>query len=244
MGEHPDAWQKVDTILEFSTNQQTKYFALQILESVIKTRWKVLPRAQCEGIKKYIIGLIIKTSSSPELMEREKTYLNKLNLILVSILKREWPKNWETFISDIIGASKTNESLCQNNMVILKLLSEEVFDFSSGQMTQAKAKHLKDTMCQEFSQIFQLCQFVMDNSQNAPLVGATLETLLRFLNWIPLGYIFETKLITTLIYKFLNVPMFRNITMKCLTEVAGVQVTQYDEEFVQMFNLTMAQLKQ
>ena len=41
----------------------------------------------------------------------------------------------------------------------------------------------------------------MDNSQNAPLVGATLETLLRFLNWIPLGYIFETKLITTLIYK-------------------------------------------
>ena len=39
--------------------------------------------------------------------------------------------------------------------------SEEVFDFSSGQMTQAKAKHLKDTMCSEFSQIFHLCQFVM-----------------------------------------------------------------------------------
>jgi len=46
-------------------------------------------------------------------------------------------------------------------MAILKLLSEEVFDFSSGQMTQTKAKHLKDTMCSEFSQIFQLCQFVM-----------------------------------------------------------------------------------
>jgi exportin-1 len=28
-----------------------------------------------------------------------------------------------------------------------------------------------------------------------------LETLLRFLNWIPLGYIFETKLINTLIFK-------------------------------------------
>ena len=50
--EHPDAWTKVDTILEFSNNQQTKYYALQILESVIKTRWKVLPRNQCEGIKK------------------------------------------------------------------------------------------------------------------------------------------------------------------------------------------------
>ncbi|KAH7932765.1 hypothetical protein HPB49_002391 [Dermacentor silvarum] len=202
--EHPEAWTRVDTILEFSKNQQTKYYALQILENVIKTRWRVLPRNQCEGIKKYIVGLIIKTSSDPESIDRERVYLNKLNMILVQILKREWPKNWPSFISDIVGASKTNESLCQNNMIILKLLSEEVFDFSSGQMTQAKAKHLKDTMCNEFSHIFQLCQFVMENSQNALLVHATLETLLRFLNWIPLGYIFETKLISTLIYKALH----------------------------------------
>lgn len=242
--EHPDAWTRVDTILEYSQNQQTKYYALQILENVIKTRWKVLPRPQCEGIKKYIVGLIIKTSSDAETLEKEKVYLGKLNMILVQILKYEWPKNWPSFITDIVGASKTNESLCQNNMIILKLLSEEVFDFSSGQMTQIKAKHLKDTMCSEFSQIFHLCQFVMDNSQNAPLVGATLDTLLRFLNWIPLGYIFETKLITTLIYKFLNVPLFRNTTLNCLTEIAGVQVTQYDAQFVQLFTLTMAQLKQ
>jgi len=47
--EHPDAWTRVDTILEYSQSQQTKYFALQILENVIKTRWKVLPRSQCEG---------------------------------------------------------------------------------------------------------------------------------------------------------------------------------------------------
>jgi len=48
--EHPDAWTRVDTILEYSSNQQTKYYALQILENVIKTRWKVLPRPQCEGL--------------------------------------------------------------------------------------------------------------------------------------------------------------------------------------------------
>ncbi len=211
-------------------------------------------------------------------------------------------------------------------MIILKLLSEEVFDFSSGQMTQVKAKHLKDRymwplqivqgvvgkiICSTFPfflfavcatnfpkssscaslswyvaayyysiSVFSLkaivhpkmsgcpkCRWVccsweqillcltcspvdplqwmgavrmrvqtadknitifhfgwtislcalhyihalilnltwcfvhQENSQNAPLVQATLETLLRFLNWIPLGYIFETKLISTLVYK-------------------------------------------
>lgn len=76
-------------------------------------------------------------------------------------MKREWPKNWESFVGEIVGASRTNESLCQNNMTILKLLSEEVFDFSAGNMTQMKAKHLKDTMCSEFAKIFELCQFVL-----------------------------------------------------------------------------------
>lgn len=51
-------------------------------------------------------------------------------------------------------------SFCTLKCVCL-IFSEEVFDFSSGQMTQAKAKHLKDTMCGEFSEIFQLCNFVM-----------------------------------------------------------------------------------
>ncbi|CAI8039377.1 Exportin-1 [Geodia barretti] len=71
---------------------------------------------------------------------------------------------------------------------------------------------------------------------------------MRFLNWIPLGYIFETKLVSSLIYKFLNVPAFRNVTLKCLTEVAGIQTsstnTQYSEQFVVMFTLVMTQLKQ
>ena len=47
----------------------------------------------------------------------------------------------------------------------------QVFDFSSGQMTQTKAKHLKDSMCQQFGDVFTLCQNVMENSNNAALVS-------------------------------------------------------------------------
>jgi len=37
------------------------------------------------GIKKYIVGLIIKTSSEASTLEKEKTYLGKLNMILVQV---------------------------------------------------------------------------------------------------------------------------------------------------------------
>lgn len=83
-------------------------------------------------------------------------------------------------------------------MSILKLLSEEIFDYSAEQMTTAKTRNLKNQMCGEFSEIFYLCNEVLEKAQKPSLIKATLETLLRFLNWIPLGYIFETNIINTL----------------------------------------------
>lgn len=126
-------------------------------------------------------------------------------------------------------------------MAILRLLSEEVFDYSAEQMTSAKTRNLKTTMCNEFSQIFQLCQEILTSANQASLVKATLETLLRFCNWIPLGYIFETTLIETLRTRFLEVPEFRNVTLQVFTEIGGLvtggpgQPNTYSEQLVKMF---------
>ena len=38
------------------------------------------------GIKKYIVNVIIKLSSTPESLEQNKVYLNKLNMILVQVI--------------------------------------------------------------------------------------------------------------------------------------------------------------
>eukprot|EP00123_Amoebidium_parasiticum_P017948 comp24043_c0_seq2/m.43098 comp24043_c0_seq2/g.43098 ORF comp24043_c0_seq2/g.43098 comp24043_c0_seq2/m.43098 type:complete len:1076 (-) comp24043_c0_seq2:246-3473(-) len=240
----PDAWTRVDRIIELSTNQQTKYFGLSILEETIKTKWKSLPPEQREAIKGYIVGLVISTSTNVQMVVEQKLYLQKMNQILVQILKQEWPHNWQSFIPDIVAASRTNETMCQNNMVILKLLSEEVFDFSSGQMTHRKARKLKDTMCEQFGEVFQLCMFVLDNTSSNVLIKATLETLLRFLSWIPLGYMFETDLISRL-HKYLGIPQFRNIALQCLTEIGCVKLEpgQYASQLGLLYMQTLESLK-
>ena len=194
------------------------------------------------GIRNFIVNFIIENSNSEDKLKSERAFLNKLNLVLVSILKQEWPHNWPTFINEIVSSCRTSLSICENNMVILRLLSEEVFDFSQDQMTSSKAKNLKSTMCNEFSSIFQLCSEVLNTANQTSLVKATLETLHRFLDWIPLGYVFETPIISTLLTRFLDVPDFRNITLKCLTEIGGLQIGpqySYDEKLVQMFTDTL-----
>jgi hypothetical protein len=58
------------------------------MEEVIKYRWGALPDEQREGIKTYISNLIIKLSTDDGSFRRERTFLNKMNMILVQILKQ------------------------------------------------------------------------------------------------------------------------------------------------------------
>ncbi|KAJ2016527.1 Karyopherin transporter, partial [Coemansia sp. S610] len=221
------------------------FIALQILEKLIQTKWKILPIEQRTGIKNFIVEVILHTASTEESLRQNKVYLNKLNLILVQVLKQEWPQNWPTFIPEIVQTSRTNLSLCENNMAILKLLSEEVFDFSAEQMTQAKTKNLKSQMCGEFSSIYNLCTEILQKAVQPTLILTTLETLLRFLSWIPFGYVFETDLISNLCTRFLQPPVTRNVTIKCLTEIGGLDCgNDFKEQFVNMFTMAIAGLRE
>ncbi|KAJ2767457.1 Karyopherin transporter, partial [Coemansia nantahalensis] len=212
---------------------------------LIQTKWNILDGDSRSGIKNFIVGLVVKVASTEESLRSNKMYLNKLNLILVQILKQEWPQNWPNFIPEIVTTSRTNLALCENNMAILKLLSEEVFDYSAEQMTQAKAKNLKSQMCGEFSSIYSLCTEILQKAVQPTLVLATLETLLRFLSWIPLGYIFEMDLITNLCTRFLQPPVTRNVTIKCLTEIGGLKCdNEYQEQLVNMFSMTITGLRE
>jgi len=89
---------------------------------------------------------------------------------------------------------------------------------------------MKESLNEEFAQVFHLCQLVMDGSQKPSLLLATLDTLQRFLTWIPLGYIFETTLIPQLL-KFFEVPTFRTVTLDCLTEIASLPSDDIPETY-------------
>lgn len=139
-------------------------------------------------------------------------------------------------------------------MVLLRLLSEEIFDFSADQLTQAKAKELKLQLSSELS------MEVLKEASKVSLLRATLETLGRFLSWIPLGYIFETESLQlfvervrrifflcpfkdfTLACQFLESAEYRNLTLKCAAEIASLpqsDVSMYGAKLKMFFTSVM-----
>ncbi|KAJ0464334.1 putative importin-beta domain, armadillo-like helical [Helianthus annuus] len=82
---NPDMWLQVVHILSNTQSLNTKFFALQVLEGVIKYRWNVLPVEQRDGMKNYISDVIVKLSSNEVSFRQERLYVNKLNIILVQV---------------------------------------------------------------------------------------------------------------------------------------------------------------
>jgi exportin-1 len=223
---NPNSWTRVSLILEKSQRQETKFIALQILGDTILYRWNAIAPDARSGIKDYIVQTIISLSKTPESLQQAGVFLKKLNMCLVQVLKQEWPHNWPTFIDEIVASSKSGESICENNMKVLKLLSEEVFEFSEEAMVSSKVAKMKETMNTEFAKIFELCLFVLKAAEqisSISLLQVTLETLERFCVWIPLGFLFETELIQILVGKFLAPRIFRNNVLSILAELASLK---------------------
>jgi exportin-1 len=119
-----------------------------------------------------------------------------------------------------------------------------VFDFSRGEMTQAKIKELKNSLNAEFAAIHELCMFALERSAKPDLIRATLDTLHAFLSWVPLGYIFESSLVEILL-KLFPQPAYRNVAVQCLTEVGALSVGNfYDAQFVKLYTIFVSQLAQ
>ena len=182
---------------------------------MIKRRWGALPDEQRAGVRNFVSNMIIScASSAPEASSSkgssrasrdERTFLHKLDVALVQILKQDWPHAWPSFVPDLCAASRASAPLCENSMVILKLLSEEVFDFSRGELTQAKTRELKSSLNTQFGAIHELCMFALAAGAgplvsggdggasgaaapvSASLVRATLDTLHAYLSWVSGG---------------------------------------------------------
>ena len=95
------SWQYVDIILEHSSENNTKFIALNVLENTVKNKWKVLPDDQKHGIKEYITNLIINMGKDESGNTNGRHLLTKLNETLVSIVKHEWTTTWKDFIPEI-----------------------------------------------------------------------------------------------------------------------------------------------
>ena len=171
--------------------------------------------------------------------------INKLNLVIVIIAKNEWTTSWPNFISELCNSSKTDANLCENNMKLLILLSEEINVFWKNSLTTKKAYELREKMSKEFIEVFNLCQLIISNasSVNKNLLIQSIKLFGEYMNWFPINLTLNVDIMKQTLLNFKNLSSCRTETMRCLGNLFGIQmknipnneIVKYKELLVQMY---------
>ncbi|ORY99090.1 armadillo-type protein [Syncephalastrum racemosum] len=225
---HENAWQVVDQILDSPSSVQAKFIALQVLTDFISLQWKEINTEQRLAIRQYIELHIVRRCANNTTFRSEKTILNKLNLVLVQIVKKDWPHDWASFLPDIIGASHGNLIFCENTMVLLRMLSEDILEARDEEQPAWKTRELTRALKSEMNGLYQLCTEILDNvADPVSLVEETLKAVRVFALCTTENSETMTALLDALTKKLIYSPslIIRNLALGCFSSLLGSRET-------------------
>ncbi|EPY20866.1 exportin-1 [Strigomonas culicis] len=222
--EHPDALYRVDKILMESNNMNSRFIALQVLNDGIRTRWMTIDEHNQSMIRNFIINLIAQECTSFSRIRQQRALLTKMNSVLVSIAKREYPTHWSNCIQDICTSADPSTPMVENNLNLLKLMGEEMFVFEEKSMTSRWAARRREALKEDFQYIMNLCGMVIVSASDPLLLKAAVETLAIFVPFIEPAVVIHPEILvhlTNFVTGDINV---RLPALRCLTEYFSIKL--------------------
>ena len=250
-----DQFQKLDVsfqycefILSNTQSNNTRVLALNIYQSFIKEKWNLLDNDSKLNLRNFLVGLLIKFVLDDNFYANNSNHfvINKLNILIVIIAKNEWTTTWPNFISELCNSSKSNANLCENNMKLLILLSEEINVFWKNSLTAKKAYELREKMSKEFVEVFNLCQLIMSNSNsvNKNLLIKSIQLFAEYMNWFPINMTLNQDIMMKTLKNFKELSFCRTETMKCLGSLFGIKMKNIPPNEINNYRLLLVQMYQ
>ena len=222
--------------------------ALNILENFMKEKWNMLDNDSKINLRNFLVGLLLKYVCDNNFFSNPQNsfFINKLNILIVLIAKNEWTSTWPNFISELCTSSKSDPNLCENNMKILILLSEEINIFWKKSLTARKAYELREKMSKEFIQVFELCQLIIKNSKsvNRNLLIQAIKLFGEYMNWFPINLTLNQDIMNQTLLNFKDLGFCRTETMKCLGELFGIKLQKMNENEILQYKQLIIQMYQ
>ena len=235
-------------ILNNTQSNNTRVFALNILESFIKEKWNLLDDNSKLNLRNFLVSLLIKFVVDNNFFNNPQNHfvINKLNIVIVTIAKNEWTTTWPNFISELCNSSKSNPNLCENNMKLLILLSEEINVFWKNSLTAKKAYELREKMSKEFIEVFNLCQLIINNSNsvNKNLLIQSIKLFGEYMNWFPINLTLNQDVMRQTLLNFKNLSSCRTETMRCLGNIFGIQMKNISNNEMLNYRQLLVQMYQ
>ncbi|MEN2496552.1 MAG: Exportin-1 [Marteilia pararefringens] len=182
--EQKDCWKIVQPILNSSTQHDTIFFALLLLQQMVQNNWRSLSIDDRIFLNSFVKKMIDE-SLEGQTSSNSLLVLKKLNSVIVEVAKKEYPNNWPTFIQELtaIDQFQQDNALLRltNNLRTIRLFATDIFSFSRGKIQHNRLKCIKDVLRQDFTtHVFNLIQETIKNLDNKDVIREALGCLEAF----------------------------------------------------------------
>ena len=243
-----NSFQYCEFILNNTNSNYTRYIALSIYETFINEKWNLLDNNSKLNLRNFLVSLLIKLVMNKDFYANATNHflINKLNVVIVIIAKNEWTTTWPNFISELCTSSKSDPNLCENNMKLLILLSEEINSFWKNSLTAKKAYELREKMSKEFIEVFNLCQLIINNSNsvNKNLLIIAIKLFAEYMNWFPITLTLNQDMMMKTLVNFKELSSCRTETMKCLGNLFGIKMKNLSQNEINTYRILLIQMYQ
>lgn len=200
------------------------------MEHQVKFNWNKISQDEKIFIKDNTMKLLA-TGVGPADDKNLLHIKDALSRIIVEMIKREWPQQWPTLLSELSGASEKGLSQTELVALVFLRLVEDVALLQTIESNQRR-KDIYQALTVNMTEIFEFFLNIIErnvrefvtaqNSGNARVVQVILNTLSGFVEWVSINHIVASngRLLQMICY-LLEFPDFQLAAAECLSQITN-----------------------
>ncbi|KAI4484620.1 hypothetical protein M0804_007186 [Polistes exclamans] len=213
-----------------------RHFGLQLMEHCIKYRWTQISQSEKIFIKENAMKLL--QEGTEPLLQEEAHIKDALSRIVVEMIKREWPQQWPTLLSELSQICTRGESQTELVLLVFLRLVEDVAllqTLESNQRRKDIYQALNSNMAEIFTFFMRLMEQHFSEFQKKSAIGHTTEaaahskvvqviltTMASFVEWVSINHIMaEDGKLLQILCLLLGNPIFQCYAAECLLQIVN-----------------------
>jgi len=177
-----------------------RHFGLKILEDIVKARWNDMSGEEKVFIKNNLMKMV--ENGTKSILEEANHIKDQLAKIIVELIKREWPQQWPSLLTELDTLCQLGETQTELVMFVLLRLVEDVAVLQTLEQNQRR-REIYSALTSNMEQIFRFLLTLLESHYKGYLAQPTTEqgkkhckvcmsilnTFTSLVEWVPMQHI-------------------------------------------------------
>lgn len=192
-------------ILNNHQNALLSHFGLQLISHAVKLRWNNLSIDLKVQIKNNLMEILLNQMNESSLLFKLNYLKNNLCLTFLELVKREWPQNWPSLLTELYDISKKSLVHLDLVLTIYKYMAEE-FISNNQALPSSRRKDINQYLNSNMEEIFKFFLDTLNAYRNvSSLAKTTLDCLSYYVDWININIVLsQNGLLIEILFQLLN----------------------------------------